>query len=91
MVLLRKELPPEIWLMILERMPLDASVRDWAAVSRVSRGWRQHAGTALTEWIQSHELGAQFGYFAGSAAEVSFVRRHVEGTDYAAVALYWAN
>jgi hypothetical protein len=75
-------LPAELQLMVVWRIPCSASIADWVSVSRVSRWWREESRVRFTEWVSKQELGKQFGYFAGSKAEIGFVRRHMAGRDY---------
>jgi hypothetical protein len=81
------ELPPAPRGMSLERMPPSALIADWVAVSRVGRGWRENTASRFTEWVSKQELGKQFGHFAGSAEEIEFVRRHMEGICSTAIVL----
>ncbi|KAI1522320.1 hypothetical protein PtrSN002B_012213, partial [Pyrenophora tritici-repentis] len=73
-----KGLPAELRLQIARLLAADASIADWVSVSCVSQAWREGTRLAFTEWVQSQELGVQFGHFAGRQRELSFVEAHVQ-------------
>ena len=60
---------------------VDTGVRQWAIVGDNfgDDAWKSAVRSAFTEWVSRQRDKVPFGRFSGSAAELAFVREHVDG------------
>jgi hypothetical protein len=72
-------LPTELILAVAVAMGSDATVEDWINMSMVCQAWRSYVSTMFTAWLEAQHLGRPFGGFSGNAAELGFIRNHIDG------------
>jgi hypothetical protein len=73
------QLPAELILAVASAMGSDATVEDWVNVSMVCQAWRAYVPTMFAAWLKAQHLGRPFGSFTGTAAELRFIRKHIDG------------
>lgn len=85
------QLPTELILAVASVIGSDATVEDWVNMSMVCQDWRASVPAMFAAWLEAQHLGRPFGSFSGTAAELRFIRKHIDGRCCFAILSSWVD